>query len=57
VLALRDDLLAGRLALDEFSERVEIAYRARIRQDLVRVRQDLPDPRSANVESGRRQSV
>jgi hypothetical protein len=55
VLALRDDLLAGRLTLDEFSERVEIAYRARIGQDLVRVRQDLPVPRSANVESGRRQ--
>jgi hypothetical protein len=54
VLALRDDLLAGRLTLDEFSERVEIAYGARMTHDLVRVRQDLPDSRSANIESGRR---
>ena len=55
MLVLRDDLLAGRLTLDEFSERVEIAYRARIAQDLVRLRQDLPDSRSANIESTRRQ--
>jgi Domain of unknown function (DUF1707)/Cell wall-active antibiotics response 4TMS YvqF len=55
VLALRDDLLAGRLTLDELSERVEIAYRARLGRDLVRVRQDLPDPRSTTVEAGRRQ--
>ncbi len=55
MLALRDDLLLGRLTLDEFSERVEIAYRAQISQDLVRARQDLPSPRSADVESGRRQ--
>ncbi len=54
MLALRDDLLAGRLTLDEFSERVEIAYGARMAHDLVRVRQDLPDSRSANIASGRR---
>ena len=42
VLSLRDDLLAGRLTLDEFAQRVELAYQARVSQDLVRVRQDLP---------------
>ena len=55
MLALRDDLLAGRLTLDEFSERVEIAYRARMGQDLVRVRQDLPDSGSTGIGSDRRQ--
>ena len=42
VASLRDDLLAGRLTLEEFSERVELAYRARIGQELVRARKDLP---------------
>lgn len=42
VAALRDDLLAGRLTLEEFSERVEIAYRARVGQDLVDARTNLP---------------
>ena len=42
VASLRDDLLAGRLTLEEFSERVETAYRARVGQELVRARQDLP---------------
>jgi hypothetical protein len=43
VVALRDDLVGGRLTLDEFSERVEIAYRARTAEDLVAVREDLPN--------------
>ena len=43
VASLRDDLLAGRLTLEEFSERVELAYQARTGQDLVRVREDLPE--------------
>ena len=55
VLSLRDDLLAGRLTLDEFSERVEMAYRARIGQDLVRARRDLPESSPGIVASGRRQ--
>ena len=42
VASLRDDLLAGRLTLEEFSERVELAYRARVGQELVRAREDLP---------------
>jgi Domain of unknown function (DUF1707) len=32
VASLRDDLVVGRLTLDEFSERVETAYRARDRR-------------------------
>jgi uncharacterized protein DUF1707/cell wall-active antibiotic response 4TMS protein YvqF len=51
VSSLRDDLLAGRLTLEEFSERVELAYRARIGQELVRAREDLP---VATVPSRRR---
>lgn len=41
--ALRDDLLAGRLTLDEFSERVGAAYGARVGAELVRVREGLPE--------------
>jgi len=41
--ALRDDLLAGRLTLDEFSERVGTAYGARVGAELARVREDLPE--------------
>jgi hypothetical protein len=55
VLSLRDDLLAGRLTLDEFAERVEVAYRATVGQELAHVRRDLPDPQPAIVGSGRRQ--
>ena len=41
---LRDDLLAGRLTLEEFSERVDQAYAARIRADLQQLRLGLPSP-------------
>jgi Domain of unknown function (DUF1707)/Cell wall-active antibiotics response 4TMS YvqF len=47
VLALRDDLLAGRLTLEEFSERSELAYRARVDEDLAEARRDLPTARGA----------
>jgi hypothetical protein len=40
--ALRGDLLAGRLTLEEFSERIGIAYGARVGAELMRVREDLP---------------
>jgi hypothetical protein len=40
---LRGHLLAGRLTLDEFSERVETVYAARFGQELVPVREGLPD--------------
>jgi len=42
VAVLRDHLMAGRLTLDEFSERVEAALGARFGADLARVQQDLP---------------
>jgi hypothetical protein len=42
VLALREHLLAGRLTLEEFSERVESAYGARTESDLVAVSSALP---------------
>ncbi len=43
VAQLREHLLAGRLTLEEFSERVELAYGAQIGQELARAGQDLPD--------------
>ncbi len=54
VASLRDDLLAGRLTLEEFSERVEIAYHARIGQELVRAREDLPDVAGEPIRSRRK---
>lgn len=42
VVALRGHLLAGRLTLDEFSERVGAALRARLGGELARVQEDLP---------------
>jgi hypothetical protein len=54
VVSLREDLLAGRLTLDEFSERVEMAYRARIGEELVAVREGLPDGPSEPVRGRRR---
>jgi len=42
VILLREHLLAGRLTLEEFSERVEAALRARSGGELARVREDLP---------------
>ena len=42
VVALRDHLLAGRLTLEEFSERVDVAYRARVDSELVRASDNLP---------------
>lgn len=43
VLSLRDHLTAGRLTLEEFSERVEAALKARVSGELARVQEDLPD--------------
>jgi hypothetical protein len=56
VASLRDDLLAGRLTLEEFSERVELAYRARIGQELVRAREDLPEASGDRLPSRRKQT-
>jgi hypothetical protein len=43
VVMLREHLLAGRLTLEEFSDRVETALRARVGAELAQVREDLPD--------------
>jgi hypothetical protein len=53
---LRDDLLAGRLTLEEFSERVEGAYRARVGAELELSRKDLPDTVPQAVRSLRKPS-
>jgi hypothetical protein len=42
VLDLRDHLLAGRLTLDEFTQRVEAAITAKTHRDLVALGSDLP---------------
>jgi Domain of unknown function (DUF1707)/Cell wall-active antibiotics response 4TMS YvqF len=42
VASLKDGLLAGRLTLEEFSERVEQAYGAVVQSDLERIRSGLP---------------
>lgn len=42
IVVLREHLLAGRLTLEEFSERVEGALNARLAGDLARVQADLP---------------
>jgi hypothetical protein len=42
VEVLREHLVAGRLTTEEFSERIDLALRARIARDLVRVQEDLP---------------
>jgi Domain of unknown function (DUF1707)/Cell wall-active antibiotics response 4TMS YvqF len=53
VLSLREHLLAGRLTLEEFSERVGITYGARTGAELAKAREDLPDA-SAEPDSRRK---
>jgi hypothetical protein len=54
VIALRGHLLAGRLTLDEFSERVGAALRARLCGELARVQEDLPEVSSEVARSRRK---
>jgi hypothetical protein len=51
VVALRTHLLAGRLTLEEFSERVDVALRATVGRELAEVLRDLPhfSPSGAGV--------
>src|SRR5580692_3758885 len=42
IISLREHLLAGRLTLEEFSERVEATLRARFGAELAQVSKDLP---------------
>jgi hypothetical protein len=41
-LELREHTVAGRLTLDEFSERIDLAYRARSSDELAKLSADLP---------------
>jgi hypothetical protein len=43
IAALTEHLLTGRLTLEEYSERVETALRARVNGELGRLQHDLPD--------------
>jgi hypothetical protein len=52
--SLRDHLLAGRLTLEEFSERVELAYGARLGHELARAQRGLPESGRARALSARR---
>jgi hypothetical protein len=54
VASLRDALVTGRLTLDEFSERVELAYRARTGADLAAVREGLPEAAAEPARARRR---
>jgi hypothetical protein len=54
IVALREHLLAGRLTLEEFTERVEAALRARLGTELTRLKEDLPDVFVAAPESRRK---
>ncbi|MFZ0380162.1 MAG: DUF1707 domain-containing protein [Solirubrobacteraceae bacterium] len=57
VVWLRGDLLSGRLALEEFSERIEQAYAARVRADLERVRSGLPSIGESSAGQPRRHAT
>src|SRR5258707_15144667 len=54
VILLREHLLAGRLTLEEFSERIEAALNAGVRRELAAVQEDLPAVLSAGAPSGRK---
>src|SRR5216683_8107252 len=54
VISLRDHLLAGRLTLEEFSGRVEVALRARFGGELAQVQEDLPEASPPVARSRRR---
>jgi class 3 adenylate cyclase len=56
VTLLREHLVVGRLTLDEFSERVGVALRARTRNDIASVMTDLPTLPVAAEEETRRRS-
>jgi hypothetical protein len=54
VAALREHLLAGRLTLEEFSERVEAALGARFGRELAHVQRELPEIFAGKAGSRRR---
>jgi hypothetical protein len=54
VTSLREHLVAGRLTLEEFSERVELAFTARVGRELAHAQRALPRPSDVPVYSPRR---
>ncbi|MGH9171612.1 MAG: DUF1707 SHOCT-like domain-containing protein [Acidimicrobiales bacterium] len=56
VLVLRHHLLEGRLTIEEFTDRVELAYGARVADDLLPVRADLPEVAVARPTSPRKRT-
>ncbi len=59
IVALRDQLLDGRLTLEEFSERVGLALRAVVGRDLDALQADLPreHPRPSRQDASRRKRI
>jgi hypothetical protein len=57
VASLREHLLAGRLTLEEFSERVGAAYEARTAEELERLEADLPAPMAASTRKPTRFTI
>ncbi|MGA8206884.1 MAG: DUF1707 domain-containing protein [Candidatus Dormiibacterota bacterium] len=47
IVALREHLVAGRMTLEQFADRVDIALRAEISGDLARAEENLPESGSA----------
>jgi class 3 adenylate cyclase len=56
VMLLREHVVVGRLTLDEFSERVGVALRARTRDDIAGALRNLPTLAVAEEEATRRRS-
>jgi hypothetical protein len=57
IVALREHLLKGRLTLEEFSERADLALRAVIGRDLDHLRSDLPPGTLPNASRRRRTRI
>lgn len=53
VIALREHLVAGRLTLEEFCERVDVALRATVTGELDHLQNDLPDALITSAGSSR----
>jgi hypothetical protein len=54
VVALREHLVAGRLTLEEFCERVDAALRAKFTGELAQLHDDLPEASRKAVGTGRK---
>jgi hypothetical protein len=54
---LQEHLVAGRLTLEEFSERVDRAYAARVQGDLVQIQSGLPPTDALSTTGSRRRTT